>query len=40
MGLAICHKIVVHHKGQITAKSQLNQGATFIIKLPSKQIAK
>jgi light-regulated signal transduction histidine kinase (bacteriophytochrome) len=37
MGLAICHKIVVHHKGQITAKSQPHQGATFIVKLPSKQ---
>ena len=37
MGLAICHKIVEHHKGQITAKSQPNQGATFIVKLPSKQ---
>ncbi len=37
MGLAICHKIVTHHKGQITAKSQPNQGATFIVKLPSKQ---
>jgi len=37
MGLAICHKIVMHHKGQITAKSQPNQGATFIVKLPSRQ---
>jgi signal transduction histidine kinase len=37
MGLAICHKIVMHHKGQITAKSRPNQGATFIVKLPSRQ---
>jgi len=37
MGLAICHKIVTHHKGQITAKSQPNKGSTFIIKLPGKQ---
>lgn len=37
MGLAICHKIVTHHKGQITAKSQPNQGATFIVKLPARQ---
>jgi len=37
MGLAICYKIVAHHKGQITAKSQPNQGSTFIVKLPSKQ---
>ncbi|MDH5458955.1 MAG: response regulator [Nitrospinota bacterium] len=37
MGLAICHKIVVHHRGEITAKSQPNQGATFIVRLPSRQ---
>jgi signal transduction histidine kinase len=40
MGLAICNKIVAHHKGQITAKSQPDQGSTFIIKLPSRQSAK
>jgi light-regulated signal transduction histidine kinase (bacteriophytochrome) len=37
MGLAICHKIVTHHKGQITAKSRPNQGATFIVRLPSRR---
>ena len=37
MGLAICLKIVAHHKGQITAKSRPDQGATFIVRLPSKQ---
>ena len=37
MGLAICHKIVSYHKGKITAKSQPGNGATFILKLPSKQ---
>ena len=37
MGLAICYKIVAHHKGHITAQSQPNEGATFIIKIPSKQ---
>ena len=37
MGLAICHKIVSHHKGRITARSQPNKGSTFIVKLPSKQ---
>ena len=37
MGLAICYKIVEHHKGHITAKSQPNEGATFIVKLPSKK---
>jgi signal transduction histidine kinase len=40
MGLAICYKIVAHHKGQITARSQPDQGATFIVKLPSKQKTK
>ena len=37
MGLAICHKIALHHKWEITAKSQPDQGATFIIKIPSMQ---
>lgn len=37
MGLAICQKIIGYHKGHITAKSQLNQGATFIVQLPAKQ---
>lgn len=40
MGLAICHKIIDHHKGRITAKSQPNQGSTFIIKLPSPLVKK
>ena len=37
MGLAICYKIVSHHKGQITAKSKPNEGSTFIVRLPGKQ---
>ena len=37
MGLAICKKIVMHHNGQITANSQVNQGSTFIVRLPAKQ---
>ncbi len=37
MGLAICHKIVMHHNGQITANSQVDKGATFIVKIPAKQ---
>ena len=37
MGLAICQKIVMHHNGKITAKSKPNHGATFVVKLPSKQ---
>ena len=37
MGLAICYKIVTHHKGQITAKSQPDKGSTFIVRIPSKE---
>lgn len=35
MGLAICQKIVLRHKGQITAKSKPHEGSTFIITLPA-----
>ena len=31
MGLAICKKIVTHHGGEITAKSELGKGSTFIV---------
>jgi PAS domain S-box-containing protein len=34
MGLAICKKIVERHGGEITAKSELNKGTTFIVTLP------
>jgi signal transduction histidine kinase len=34
MGLPICRKIVKQYGGEITAKSRLNQGSTFIVKLP------
>lgn len=34
IGLAICHKIVLRHKGRITAKSAPGKGAVFIISLP------
>ena len=37
MGLAIARKIVEHHKGQVTAKSKPNEGATFIVILPVHQ---
>ena len=37
MGLAICKKIVERHGGEITAKSELGKGATFIVTLPEKQ---
>ncbi|WP_166436998.1 PAS domain-containing sensor histidine kinase [Niastella caeni] len=34
IGLALCKKIVDHHDGNITAKSEPGQGATFTILLP------
>lgn len=34
IGLAICKKIILKHKGFITAKSTLGTGASFIIYLP------
>ncbi|CAN5170093.1 response regulator [soil metagenome] len=38
VGLSICKKIVDKHHGFITAHSKLNEGATFIIALPEKQL--
>jgi PAS domain S-box-containing protein len=35
MGLAICRKILERNCGQITAKSELGKGATFIVTLPA-----
>jgi light-regulated signal transduction histidine kinase (bacteriophytochrome) len=34
VGLAVCRRIADHHHGTIRAKSQLGQGATFIVTLP------
>jgi signal transduction histidine kinase len=34
IGLALCKKIVDHHDGIITAKSETGQGATFTVILP------
>ena len=37
IGLSICKKIMEQHNGTITAMSELDQGATFIIGIPEKQ---
>ena len=37
IGLAICKRIVMSHHGYITAHSQPNEGATFIVILPESQ---
>jgi signal transduction histidine kinase len=34
LGLSICYNIIKNHNGTIDVHSQLNQGTTFIIKLP------
>ena len=34
MGLAICSKVIEHHRGTITAKSTPGKGSTFIVTLP------
>jgi signal transduction histidine kinase len=36
MGLAICQKIVQRHGGEITARSVVGKGSTFIIRLPAQ----
>jgi len=37
LGLSICHGIVTEHGGQIYARSEPGQGATFIVELPLDQ---
>jgi len=36
LGLAICYSFIRKHNGTIEVKSKLNQGSTFIVKLPIK----
>ncbi|GAB3543690.1 sensor histidine kinase [Spirosoma fluminis] len=38
IGLAICKRVVVYHQGYITARSQPNQGTTFVVVLPESQL--
>ncbi|WP_461151264.1 sensor histidine kinase [Spirosoma pulveris] len=37
IGLAICKRVVMYHHGYITARSQPNEGATFVVVLPESQ---
>ena len=39
VGLAVCRRITDRHGGTITARSQLGEGATFIVTLPVRQTA-
>jgi light-regulated signal transduction histidine kinase (bacteriophytochrome) len=40
IGLTICKKIVDKHNGYLTAFGDLNAGATFVIELPEKAVAR
>lgn len=37
IGLAICKRVVMYHHGYITARSQPNEGTTFVVVLPESQ---
>jgi C4-dicarboxylate-specific signal transduction histidine kinase len=39
IGLAICHSIIVAHRGRLTAFNNKNGGATFCAELPMRQAA-
>jgi signal transduction histidine kinase len=38
IGLAICKRVVMYHHGLITARSQPQEGATFVVVLPESQL--
>ena len=40
IGLAVCRRIVDRHRGSITARSRLGEGATFVVTLPVRQSAR
>ncbi len=40
LGLATCHRIIEQHGGEIEMISTLGQGATFIVRLPTRMIAR
>jgi signal transduction histidine kinase len=37
LGLSIVHKIIENHKGMITVESEVDQGSTFAIFLPTER---
>ena len=38
LGLAVCHEIVLLHKGRITIDSKINKGTNVNIILPIKEV--
>lgn len=40
IGLAVCRKIAESHGGTIVAKSEPGQGASFVVTLPERQVAR
>lgn len=38
VGLSLCKKIAEKHNGSIYAQSKINEGSTFIVELPQKQL--